>query len=418
MAKTTVREKRRERRRRPGRDAIMRLALARGISLLGSMAAFSALPYILFQRTDGSNTWVSVAMLMTFGAQGVFSPLGGALGDRLDRRRVWIASEVAAAAGFVVLAFARTPLQMVVMAFVTATLESPIWPVSGAAVPNLVGEEDVSWANGTISIGRNIGNLIGPVIGGVLLGILAADNTEEQFRTAGYVIYGINAVSFLVSAWLVASVRRPFSGGREGEEHGGIVAGFRFIRHDRVLLLMTFAWVVLLLGAGFTVVADVALSDLFRAGSVGYGFLLASWGGGAILGSLLGQRVLNAEREPAGLVWSTVAFALGMGLISVAPLFPFAVAMTLAAGTGEGFGGVAEQGIFQRRTPDEVRSRVMGAAEAAIMVAFAASFAFGGPLLDAVGVRWAYAIGGMSTLVAAGIVALGMHELVRERAGS
>ena len=41
-------------------------------------------------------------------------------------------------------------------------------------------------------------------------------------------------------------------------------------------------------------------------------------------------------------------------------------------------GGVAEQGIFQRRTPDEVRSRVLGALEATILLSLAASFVIGG----------------------------------------
>ncbi|HVF07137.1 MAG TPA: MFS transporter, partial [Actinomycetota bacterium] len=90
------------------RAAVRRLATARLVSLTGSGAAFAALAYIMFQLT-GESRWVSWTLLLTFGAQGVFAPLGSALGDRFDRRRVLVIADLAAAAGFVALAFARTP---------------------------------------------------------------------------------------------------------------------------------------------------------------------------------------------------------------------------------------------------------------------------------------------------------------------
>ena len=111
------------------RAAVRRLAAARLISLTGSGAAFAALAYIMFQLT-GESRWVSWTLLLTFGAQGLFAPLGSALGDRFDRRKVLVIADLVAAAGFVGLAFAETPGQLLVMAFVTATLESPIWSVS------------------------------------------------------------------------------------------------------------------------------------------------------------------------------------------------------------------------------------------------------------------------------------------------
>ena len=90
------------------RAAVRRLATARLISLTGSGAAFAALAYIMFQLT-GESRWVSWTLLLTFGAQGLFAPLGSALGDRFDRRKVLVIADLAAAAGFVALAFAQTP---------------------------------------------------------------------------------------------------------------------------------------------------------------------------------------------------------------------------------------------------------------------------------------------------------------------
>ena len=383
------------------RAAVRRLATARLISLTGSGAAFAALAYIMFQLT-GESRWVSWTLLLTFGAQGLFAPLGSALGDRFDRRRVLVVSDLAAAVGFVALAFANTPGQLLVMAFITATLESPIWSVSAAAVPNLVDAEDLSWANGTIAVGRNIGNLVGPILGGVLVALFAPDSTPEQLQTAGYWVFGLNAVSFVGSAWLIATTPGSFTGERD-EDHrfGGLRDGVVFLLRDPVLRAITLAWVVLLLGAGFTLVAEVALVEELGAGAIGYGLLNAGWGGGAALGSFLAQRYLRERYESRALIWGVAFVGLCLGLIGVAPWLPLAVGLMVGAGTGEGIGGVAEQGILQRRTPDHVRSRVIGASESAILIALAVSFAFGGEVVDSLGPRGAFAIGGLSCLAAA-----------------
>lgn len=383
------------------RAAVRRLATARLISLTGSGAAFAALAYIVFQLT-GESRWVSWTLLLTFGAQGLFAPLGSALGDRFDRRKVLVIADLAAAAGFVALAFAQTPGQLLVMAFVTATLESPIWSISAAAVPNLVEPDDLSWANGMVAVGRNIGNLVGPILGGVLVAVFAPDSTPEQLQIAGYWVFGANAVSFVVSAWLIATTPGSFSRERDGEHRfGSLRDGMVFLLQDRVLRAITLAWVVLLLGAGFTLVAEVALAEELGAGSIGYGLINAGWGGGAALGSFLAQRYLRERHEARALIWGVAVVGLCLGLIGVAPWLPVVVGLMVGAGTGEGIGGVAEQGILQRRTPDHVRSRVFGASESAILIALALSFAFGGEVVDAIGPRGAYFVGGLSCLAAA-----------------
>src|ERR671919_2481623 len=140
-----------------GRSAVRRVAAARGISLTGSGAAFAALAYIVYRLTGDSAAWVSLTLLLTMGVQGLVQPVASWFGDRFDRRRVLVLSDLLAAAGFVGLAFARTPGQLVAIACVTAILESPVWAVAAAAIPNLVDEDELSWANGQVTIGRNLG---------------------------------------------------------------------------------------------------------------------------------------------------------------------------------------------------------------------------------------------------------------------
>ena len=405
---------------RDQRRAVRRIAAARMISLAGSGAAFAALAYIVFHLTGESTAWASYTLLCTIGVQGVFVSLASALGDRFDRRRVLVIADLAAAASFVVLAFMRTPGQYLLVAFVTAVVESPIYAVSAAAIPNLVKEEGIAWANGVVAFGRNVGNLIGPALGGLLVAIFAPGTTTDTdaLHRAGTWVFLLNAITFVFSAWLIGSTPGRFSDERSEAprpEYRGVVAGLRFMLREPVLRTIAIAWAVLLLGLGMTIVAEPALAVVFESGSIGYGLLASAWGAGSVIGAVLAQRRLRADNEFAWLIVAVMIGAVGFGATAVAPVLILALLFMVVGGIGEGVGGVAEQGIFQRRTPDEVRSRVLGALEATILLSLAASFVIGGPVVDVIGARWAYAIGGVSFLFSAGIL---LPTYARDRARS
>lgn len=375
------------------KSAVRRLALARLISVTGGAAAFAALNFTIYERTH-SAAWLSAALLLTFGVGGLFAPLGGALGDRFDRRRVMIASDLAGAACFLALALVEDPAALLVIGFATAVVESPFWSASAAAIPNLVAEEDLAWANGLVQMGMNAGIMVGPAVGGALLAAVGPGS-----------VFAANAVSFLGSAALIATVRGRFSdAAREGhEEHRGLRAGFVFIGRDRVLRTIVLAWVVFVVGLGMVMVADVPLAELFGAGAAGYGLMIGAWGAGSVLGSLSG-RWLNERRELRALVAGTAAIAVTTAGIAISPWFASVLVLILLAGTADAVTMVAETGIQQRRTPDVVRSRVTAASEAVIHVALAAGFALGGPALHLLGPRGVYAVGGGLGLLGAAVL--------------
>jgi MFS family permease len=390
-----------------GRAAVRRVAAARGISLTGSGAAFAALAYIVYRLTGESAVWLSVTLLLTMGLQGVVQPFASWLGDRFDRRRVLVVSDLAAAAGFVALAFARTPGQLVAIAAVTAVLESPVWAVAGASIPNLIDEEHLPWANGQVAIGRHLGSFIGPLLGTQLIVWLASDGASaDRLLGAGAFVFGLNAATFVLSAWLVGSTPGRFNDERPAQtEHVGIRAGFRYAMSDRVLRSILIGWSVLLLGVGLILVAELPYAIGFGKGAFGYGLISALWGGGAALGAVFAARWLTAAREPRTLLVSVLVGGLIMLAIGWSPVWIAALALMVTEGICEGFASVSEQGLLQRRTPDDVRSRVAGAVEAATLIALAVSLTAGGPIVDWLGPRAAYYVGGLMTVAAALVMA-------------
>lgn len=375
------------------RTAVRILSLARLISLTGSTAAFTALFYTIYHRT-GSAAWLSATLLLTFGVSGLIAPLAGILGDRFDRKRVMILSDLGGAVCFGAMALAHDPALLLAAGFLAAVAESPFWSASGAAVPNLVLEKDLAWANGLLAAGRNAGVMIGPAVGGALIHAFGA-----SWLFAG------NGVSFVVSAILVATVRASFSTGQpvgsqaEAKGYRGLRAGFAFLAKDRILRTILLAWFVFILGVGMAMVADVPLAELFGAGAIGYGLINASWGAGSVLGSLAGRR-MSERSEVRYLVFGSIGISFCSLGIALSPLFWLVLALSLLFGLGDGMTMVAEQGIAQRRTPDAVRSRVMAAFDGGIHLALAGSYALGGIVVPTMGPRGAYALGGVAGILA------------------
>jgi MFS family permease len=369
---------------------VRRLAAGRLISVTGGAAAYTALNFTVWEVT-GSPWMQALSLLLTFGVSGLLQPFAGVLGDRFDRRRVMIVSEAVAAAFFASMAFVEDPGLLIALAFGSAIAELPFFSASRAAIPNLVErEEDIAWANSLLTVGINAGIAVGPLIGGLLLGLVG-----PQW------VFGINAVSFVVSLLVTLTVRGRFQQERATEEeHGGIAAGITFLWKDPVLLRMSVAWFVFLLGMGMSMVADAPFAESFDAGAMGFGFLIACWGTGSVLGSAAG-RWMTARTEPLWLVGASFGIAVAAFGVGFAPAFAFALVSLLAMGICDGLTIVAENGIMQRRTPDAIRSRTMAAFEALLSFGLVAAYLLAGPVLSAVGPRWVYRIAGIATLAAA-----------------
>jgi predicted MFS family arabinose efflux permease len=371
------------------RAAVRRLAAARLISITGGAAAYTALMFTVYERTR-SPAWLSATLVLTFGVSGFLAPIAGAIGDRFDRRRVMIVSDVAGVAAFAAMAFAGDPGWLLAFAFVSAVVETPFWMASAAAIPNMVEPSELSWANSLISLGRNAGIMVGPAIGGALVAAIGPTW-----------VFGLNAMTFGVSAILVWTVRASFEGERsDATEHRGLRAGFVFIARDRMLRTLVLAWTGLVFGFGLVMVADVPLVEHFHAGSIGYGLLITFWGAGSVVGSLAG-RYLNEDREPRALFLGTALIAVTTAAIAVSPWFAPILVIALLSGVGDAIVLVAEQGIQQRRTPDAVRSRVIAASEGLTSIAFVLGFAAAGAVLRAVGPQNVYAIGGLTAALGA-----------------
>ncbi len=373
--------------REPGKPAIYRLAAGGMVSSLGSDATAVAFGFFLYDRTH-SAMWLSVWFFLTFGITGILTPVFGWLADRFDRRGLMIVSEVAAGGCSFALITAHDPIGLIAIAFVASIVGRAGSPAFAAALPNLVGDEGLEWANGTLGVAYNIGRLLGPVLGGAL------------YVTSGRsVVFAFDAVTFLVAATTVVSLRIPFRAAKDDAERSeeqsrGVLRGFKIVFADPTLRALLVIWAGGYFAVDIVLVGELPLAIALGGGALAFGILEASWGGGSIVGSLLGRR-LRPDQDIIGLAIGVVGIAVGYAVITVIPWFAvFVILMGLVA-AASGVEDVAGFSLVQRRTSDEVRGRVFSTFSTMGLAANAIAFAIAGTIVDTFGPRSVYLLGGV-----------------------
>ena len=357
-----------------------RLALARLVSLGGGSAAYIALVAAIYGET-GSALWVSAAIFSSVVASVLSAPFAGWVGDRFDRRRVLITADLAAAA--VSLAMAATASHaaaLVVLLGVSSVVQSPFEPASAAALPNVVPEADVPRANALVGATSSAGYLVGPLLGGVVLGLGATPAA----------VFVVDAASFVFSALVVLTIRRPFGRGSV-LEHPGALAGVRLLARERSLRVPVLAGMISLVGIGIVDVASYPLSLELDGGSTGYGAMTALLGGGGLVGAAVAGRALRVGPVRV-LVVAFAGAAAGLALAGAAPVLAVALVGMALAGSGRGLGDVAQVTLIQARAADEVRSRVFAAQDGLSHLAFTVSAFSGGLLVTLASARGAFAV--------------------------
>jgi MFS family permease len=347
----------------------------------------------------GSVLAVSVVMTATAIAETVGAVLGGTLADRLDRRLVAALGGIAGALLLASLLLGADVVVLTAVMVLAVIAISPIRPVIGAALPNLVSEGDLRFANGYVQALRNAALTLAPVAAGLGVGVVGARG-----------IFGLAAASLLLAVFVLAGVRGRFGGANRADSESPL-AGFAVIRRDRVLGAVVIAGALSWLAAAYCSIADLPLAiDDLGAGETGYGLLVAAWGVGTTLGAVLARRAMASAGVERAFVISLFVEGVAIALVAAAPTIGLAALAFVAGGIMGGIGVTADQVLVQERVSDGVRGRVRAANDAIMAAAYALSLGIGGFVVTALGARGTYLVGGLGVI---GAAAVGMWALRR-----
>lgn len=315
------------------------------------MVSYVALVAVTYDRSHHSGGWVAAVLIVMFGVTAGVGPWAGALGDRLDRRKVMIASDLAAAATFAGIAFAHSLVLLVVLAGLSALAEAPFSPSSQAFLLMLVPEEKRTWATATRQSSYAAGQLLGGAVGGFLVAAFG-----------GSTAFLINAGSFVISAFFITQIKGTFRATPSNDEaHHGAMAGFRLVLRTPALRLTLLATSIGLLGTGMVNVAEYPLFVSLRGGSEAWGAAVSGWALGSFIAGRVTRREGDAYSERLRLLFGCGIVAVAIGLCGVVPIVGVVVVLFSIGGFAAATRGIAATLIFQRHAPDHVRARVFAA---------------------------------------------------------
>ena len=372
----------------------LRLWAGQGISFVGDFVSMVAM-VILVVELSGSAAAVG-GLLVARLLPTLASPLAGVLADRLDRRAVLVACDLARAALVLGAVFARDLAALYAISFLMGAARTVFNPTIRAAFPSVVGGGDLTRANALISGTFSISFAVGPALGGLLV---AYTGVEAAFV--------LDAATYLVSAAFLSLLPLPRPQREDGESFTGeLRAGFRYLAGARVPLAIVVGAFLTMLAVTAMVPAEVFLAKVtFDAGDAGYGLLVGTWGGGMVLGSVfmaaLGDRIAPIFLYFAS-IFASAAALTGTGLAST---FALALGTVAVAGVANGIDNIATDTILQKRVPDALLGRVFATRFLTYSAGEALAYPVGGLLVDAVGPRSTYLITG-AAIAAAGLLIL------------
>lgn len=358
-----------------------RLFLASVVSLAGDWFSFVAVADLVTRLTGrpGAAAFVYAATVLP-----VFlaSPIAGAVADRYDRRKILVIADLVRVPLALLLCLAALwgSVALAIGAIIALGVAASFHdPVASAATPNLVAQGQLSQAQSLMGAVWGSMLLVGAGIGGVVAEVFG-------IQTA----FVINAVSFLLSAWLVAGIRKPMQVGAASERrHGPLSEAIHYIRADRVLSRLVLAKVGVSSANGTVGLLPAFAHGRYAGTNIATGLLFAARGLGALLGPLLARAFAGSTPSARAIVWvcggSTLLYVGIYALLPLTPWFALAMVLVMLAHIGGGAQWSMSTYGLQVATPDHLRGRVLSFDYGLATLAIGASSILAGLLADAYG---------------------------------
>ena len=326
----------------------------------------------------------------------VFGTVGGLLADRVDKRRLLLATQTAFTVQAVVLwalvASGSVQLWMVwALALLYGFINVVDNPSRQAFVMEMAGRDDLANAIALNSVIVNVSRIVGPALAGVLI---ATVGLSWAFLA--------NAVSFAaVIAALYAMRpadlhRRPPVARAKGQIRAGLDYAWGAWELRIPLLMMA---VIGTLAYNFSVILPLYAHDVFHRGAGTYSSLTVAMGAGALAGGL----IVASRRRPGYRLLVAVSLAFGVAIlgVAVAPTLPMVIVLlALMGGASLMFIAVANS-LLQLNSSAAMRGRVMSL----WAIVFLGSTPIGAPLIgflaEHYGARFALGVGGVATVLVA-----------------
>jgi Major Facilitator Superfamily len=239
-------------------------------------------------------------------------------------------------------------------------------------------------ANATLNIAFSATFMLGPAVAGVV--VATAGAPAALF---------IDTASFLICGAMLLDLHPHAEAAEESTVRARLQAAWRHVGAVPALggLLLAEAVALIFFDSAGPIEVAYAKATL-HAGDRGYGLLLASWGVGVVIGSLIFAR---SPKRGLGTMLTGGTLAMGLAYIgfAAAPSLEIACVAAVLGGVGNGVEWASMISIVQRLTPPALHGRLMSAVESIGALALALGLSLGGALVALSSARGAWLVVGI-----------------------
>ena len=370
------------------------------VSNIGTWMEAVALGYYVADTT-GKPSWSAIVSAAGFIPAAVVGPVGSAMADRLDRRRVLITTSAISAAIAAVLAVwvgggNAGPAGIAALSFCGGAVAMFGFPSFQTSLPNLVPREHLVAAVGLSNAQWNLGRIVGPACAALAMGIGGIEAA-----------LWCNVVSFAAVIVAVWSVRLPSRIAEPRPIFAALADGFRFARgHPAMRRMLALMIATIFIASPFIAFVSQMATNVFDGSSKATSLLVTAQGVGAVTAAF----TLGGLTKRLG-VWRLLTGAvllLGPALIvyAIAPELWIAAVCLAGVGLLYGYSFTSFAGVAQQSAPDEMRGRVLAVNSFVLGLLFPIGTLVQGALADVVGLRWVTAASGIALLATASALAV------------
>jgi predicted MFS family arabinose efflux permease len=285
----------------------------------------------------------------------LFSLIGGVVADRVERRKILLASQylqmtTAAILTILVATGVVHVWHILCLSFVSGFAQAFGGPAYQALIPTLVDKEDMPNAIALNSIQFNVAVMVGPALAGQALAQLG-----EKW------CFGLNAVSFLAPIISLSIIRTRFLPVKTAQSmFASLKQGIQFARQQNSMeALIVLAFFMTGLSMPLRTYLPVFVKDIFHRGPATYGNLLSLMGLGSIFGSLMIASAGNMKKKGRVALAALACLGAGISGFALSKSLPLSYAILVVVGASMMAVFATVNSLVQMITINEMRGRVM-----------------------------------------------------------
>jgi len=285
----------------------------------------------------------------------IFSLIGGAVADTMNRRTVLFITQSIAALLALVLGlltqfgqitiwyiYAITALQAIAIAF--------DGPSRQALVPNLVPAKDLPNAFSMTFTAFQAGSVIGPALTGVVIAVAG--------QAAVYYFNAFSFISVMIALVLIGEVPQTISEKTAGVSMESIREGIQFILNKPLILSSMLLDFVATFFASANTLLPIIATGVLHVGVVEYGYLSAAQAVGAVIAALVISQVRELRRQGQLFLGAVVVFGIATIIFGLTRSVLIAWLALATTGAADGVSTIIRNTIRQLQTPDHIRGRM------------------------------------------------------------